>query len=228
MVVTGAASGIGRAVAARMATNGWLVIALDRDPEGLEGLRADVEAVSGPESLRTVIADLAEPREAADRIVKAVEDLPRIDGLANIAGTYEPVEPNMADTAAFERILQVNLTAPWCLAATLWSKLADGGRIVNSGSLSSGAPFPKSIGYGSSKAGLNGLSRSLGFAGREVGITVRCINFGWVDTPMLDERRTTDPKRLTVQDAATEVIRILEGGASPRGADVYPFGSGGL
>ena len=225
-VVTGAASGIGRNVATMLLDRGWIVIATDRDADGLQSIPDPIADGSG--EIRRVAGDLEDLEATTHAIVREVETLPRLDGLANVAGIFDPLSMGQADTERFERHLRVNLTAPWLLADLLWEKLANGGRIVNAGSLAAGSPFPGSVAYTCSKAGLVGLTNVLHASGRKAGIEAHCINFGWVDTPLVsDEAKSRATTTLDPESAAAEIARLLCGGGSPRGAVSYPMGAGG-
>lgn len=227
-VVTGAANGVGRSVVRRLVDEGWTAIAVDRDEAGLASLRREVEAEPGTGEIRVVAADLADPTGALDAISDAISDLDRLDGLANVAGIFQRLGIDRSDPEMFEQVVRVNLTAPYVLSVGLWPRLAGGGRIVNVGSMSSFAPLPNGLAYGSSKAGLNGLTIALAAEGRPHRITARCICLGWIETELAANFRVPRDAKMSADDAAAEVVRVLAGGRTPRDAVVYPFGRGGL
>ncbi len=226
-VVTGAAAGVGRSVARKLVEQGWITIAVDADEDGLSSLALELAPVDGGD-LRPVVGDLTDPGSVLVRIEEVASDLDRLHGLANVAAVSEPLGRKQADAVAFERILRVNLTAPYTLAVGLWPYLSGGGRIVNVGSMSSFAPIPDTLGYASSKAGLNGLTIALNDEGTADDVSARCICLGWVETAMAGGELAPDDAKMTVDQAAGEVVRVLAGGEGPRGAIVYPYGRGGL
>ena len=208
-VITGAAAGVGRVVARQLVDRGWVVIAVDRDEGGLASLGDELDQIDGRGGLRLVVGDLADAESLLARIEDAASDLDRLDGLANVAGISKPLGRKTLDSAAFERILRVNLTAPYTLAVGLWPRLAGGGRIVNVGSMTSFAPIPDGLGYASSKAGLNGLTIALNAEGVADDVSARCICLGWVETALGQRGPAPPDAAMSVEDAASEIVRLL-------------------
>jgi len=187
--VTGAASGIGRATALRLAREGAAVACVDRDGAGAAAVRAEVEALGARATdILCNVADTASVNAAA----KAAEDrLGAVDILANVAGT--------ADTAGLEGIegldderwnlvLAVNLGGPFRCCRALMPGMAARGRgaVVNVSSLAGRSKSANGgLAYTSSKAGLLGLTRHLAFDYGPRGVRVNAICPGGVDTPML-------------------------------------------
>jgi NAD(P)-dependent dehydrogenase (short-subunit alcohol dehydrogenase family) len=188
-LVTGAASGIGRATALRLAGEGAPVAVVDRDGHGAEETVRAVEAAGGKAA--AFACDVARGDEVA-RTVAAIEGaLGAVDVLANVAG--------IGDTAGFggiqevtdERwgaILAVNLTGPFLLCRAILPGMGSRGRgaVVNVSSLA-GRSKSANAGpaYSASKAGLLGLTRHLAFDYGRRGVRVNAICPGGVDTPMI-------------------------------------------
>ena len=185
-VVTGAASGIGRATALLLASEGAAVAALDRNESGAVETAAMIGGTA-----RAYACDVAD--SAAVRAVAAcVEtDFDRVDVLANVAGVgdtagQEGIEA--IDDARWALTLAVNLSGPFYLCRALLPGMAARGRgaVVNVASLAgrsksaNGGPA-----YSASKAGLLGLTRHLAFDYGPRGVRVNAICPGGVDTPML-------------------------------------------
>lgn len=184
VVVTGAAQGIGRGVAERMAALGHQVVGLDHDASQL----ANFAAAQGVHGIATDVSDDAQVAKA----IRSIDDeYGRLDVLINNAGISpshggrsQPVED--IDLGEWDRVLAVNLTGSFlmCRAALPLMKRGGWGRIVNfssqggrTRSLLSGAH------YGATKAGLIGFTRVLaGQVGRH-GITANCVAPGRIDTP---------------------------------------------
>ena len=188
-LVTGAASGIGRATALRLAREGASVGALDRDASGAEAALREIEA-AGAKGL-AVTCDVAES-ERVNAAVRAVEKaLGPVDVLANVAGIgdragFERVEE--LDDRRWSRVLRVNLDGPFFLCRAVVPGMAERGRgaVVNVSSLAGRSKSANAgVAYSASKAGLLGLTRHLAVAYGRRGVRVNAICPGGVDTPMM-------------------------------------------
>lgn len=182
VIVTGAASGIGRAIAIRMANAGAIVAALDRDAEGL----ADTIASIG-ESARAYVADLRDASAiiAARDAIVAVHGLPHV--LVNAAG-FDRVEPFMSnDDELWQALVAVNFLGPIRLTrAVLDCVLAEGSslKIVN---IASDAGRVGSLGetvYAGTKGGVIAFTKSLAREMAKYQINVNCVCPGPTDTPL--------------------------------------------
>ena len=187
--VTGAASGIGRATALRLAREGAAVACVDRDAAGATTVRAEIEAL-GARSV-DVGCDVADSASVVAAARKVESVLGPVDILANIAGTgdtagIEGIEA--LDDARWNLVLAVNLSGPFhCCRALLPSMAARGrGAVVNVSSLAGRSKSANGgLAYTSSKAGLLGLTRHLAFDYGPRGVRVNAICPGGVDTPMI-------------------------------------------
>jgi NAD(P)-dependent dehydrogenase (short-subunit alcohol dehydrogenase family) len=176
ILVTGGASGIGRATAERFVTEGAKVTILDLDPAavakqlGVEGVAADVTDDAGVQ--RAV--------EAAARTMDG------LDGLVNAAGIFRFTPLGKSTSAEWLRILDVNLVGPARVsrAALPFLRTAKGSTIVNIASIQGLRPSARSGAYAASKAGLIGLTRSMA-AELSPKVRVNCVCPGSIDTPML-------------------------------------------
>jgi NAD(P)-dependent dehydrogenase (short-subunit alcohol dehydrogenase family) len=189
-VITGAASGIGRATALRFAAEGGESALLDLSLDGLRVTAAEIEKHGGRALACAVDVTDAASLEDARRRIDAELGVATI--VANVAGFGDPATGSgieQVDLEHWNRVLAVNLTGPFLMAKTfLPGMLAQGrGAIVN---VSSVAGRSKSIiataAYSASKAGLLGLTRHLAFDYGPRGIRVNAICPGATDTPMLD------------------------------------------
>ncbi|PQM26524.1 short-chain dehydrogenase [Sphingopyxis lindanitolerans] len=177
-LVTGAASGIGRATALRLAAEGARVAAADVDTDGL---RETLALAAG--DMRTIRYDAADLASVRALVADAAAD--GLDILCNIAGLLDWGPTLDFDEARFERLIAVNLTSVYALCrAALPHLVASRGTIVNMASTAGVQGTPYAIGYAASKHGVVGLTKSLAveFAGRGVRINAVCP--GQVDTPM--------------------------------------------
>ena len=174
-VVTGAGSGIGLAVGRRLVREGFTVLGVDRDEDGL--------ARAADEGMDVLRADLA---EAADRDV-VVERAAKSRYLVNAAGVIllKPIaEVTVED---LERIYRVNVHAVWDLTSRIGGGMAPGSAIVNLSSSSAKlATTTEAAGYASSKAAVLSLTRSFAYAFAAANVRVNAICPGIIDTPMQD------------------------------------------
>lgn len=159
VIVTGAGSGIGRATAVRVATEGGHVVAADLDPARLAGL---VEQC-GEDSVTAIAGDITEPETVA-RIVAAGGG--RIDGLANVAGIMDGfLPPSEVDDAVWDRVLAINLTATMRLTRALLPAMIGAGRgsIVNVASEAALRGSAAGAAYTASKHAVVGYTASVAF-----------------------------------------------------------------
>ncbi len=179
-LVTGAASGIGQAIAHRTHADGAHVIAVDRDEAGLKALAGELPGI-------TVI-----PCDLSD--LDAVDALPaEVDVLVNNAGLQHVAPVHEFDPERFSLILRVMLEAPFRLARrTLPHMYARGwGRVVNVSSVHGLRASAFKSAYVSAKHGLEGLSKVIALEGAPHGVTSNCLDPAYVRTPLV-ERQIAD------------------------------------
>lgn len=186
MVITGAGSGIGRAVAREAISAGYRVVLAGRRQSELE-----TSAASGPGVL-LVPTDVTCPEQVTALFAHAVHHFGRIDVLFNNAGIFGP--PGAVDEislAGWNETLAVNLTGSMLCAAeavrTMKAQEPQGGRIINNGSISAHSPRPQSVAYTVSKHALSGLTKSLELDGRAFGISAGQIDIGNTETEIMAE-----------------------------------------
>jgi NAD(P)-dependent dehydrogenase (short-subunit alcohol dehydrogenase family) len=182
-LVTGAARGIGLAVAKRFLAEGWRVALLD-----IEGglLRKSVEALAAPDHTLSLHCDVSDARAVAGAFTEVERKFGRLDALVNNAGVavFAPLlETSEAD---WSRVLEVNLTGPFLCAKAAVPLMREhgGGAIVNITSISAVRASTLRSAYGTSKAGLAHLTKQLAVELAALGIRVNGIAPGPVDTAM--------------------------------------------
>jgi 3-oxoacyl-[acyl-carrier protein] reductase len=188
-LVTGGASGIGRAVAIRLAKEGARVAVVDLDGEGAARTAAELRALGA--SAEAFACDVGSAQAVAETAAAAERALGSVDVLANVAGIGDTASREGLEAITeerWDRVLAVNLRGPFLLCRALLPAMVrqSRGAIVNVSSLAGrsksamGGPA-----YSASKAGLLGLTRHLAFDYGPRGVRVNAICPGGVDTPML-------------------------------------------
>ena len=170
-IVTGAASGIGAAIAAELLAQGATVLGLDLVPSG---------------SIPTLVCDLADTMALDETAEMAVDRLGGIDLLVNCAGVFYGESARDLSWSAYDHTLRVNLHAPVFLMSRLGSRMADQGygRIVNVTSIHARLSEPMSTAYDVSKAGLEAATRTFAIELGSYGVMVNAIAPGFVATAM--------------------------------------------
>lgn len=177
VVVTGAASGIGAAVARHAASAGATLLLTDRDGDGLDRVAEEIEGAL------TVVGDLADASAPAAIIGAALEAHGRIDALINAAGRTDRMSIAHGDAAGWDALMDVNARAPFLLMGRAIEAMGEpGGAIVNIGSMHAHVGTPDMAAYAASKAALATLTRNAAHAHMAERIRVNAINLGWVAT----------------------------------------------
>ncbi|MES2290779.1 MAG: SDR family NAD(P)-dependent oxidoreductase [Pseudomonadota bacterium] len=180
ILVTGAASGIGRAIAELFAERGAALALLDKDMDPLTRLANETRSVA-------IDVDLLDETATLAALDKAVESLNGLDGLVNCAGVAGSMPLERLDRATWDRFMGVNLTAPYllCRAALPHLLASQAATIVNIASGQAILPnVPGISAYAASKAGLVAFTKALG-AELSPHIRANVVAPGIVDTPMV-------------------------------------------
>ena len=198
VLVTGASSGIGQAIAVRFAREGANVAINYRSgPDQAEMTRQMARAARSNDTGKEVVvqADVADEAQVKSMISKVIEELGSLDVLVNNAGIQKPGASHEIDASDFDRVLSVNLRGPFlCSREAIRHFLTrgKGGVILNNSSVHEVIPKPKYLPYSVSKGGLENLTKSLAleYAGQGIrvnsvgpGAVVTPINKAWIDNP---------------------------------------------
>jgi NAD(P)-dependent dehydrogenase (short-subunit alcohol dehydrogenase family) len=216
--ITGASSGIGRALALALARRGDTVIATARRADELRNL-AD-EAGRRPGRIHVAPGDVADAQGMQAVVAAAEGEVGPIDVAVLNAGIYLPVEGASFDAAAFRKCVDVNLIGVANgLAAVLPRMVAGGrGRVALMGSLAGYGGVPASAAYGASKAGLINLAASLRMDLAPLGVIVQVINPGFIAT----ERNAANGSLPFLMPLDAAVDRIVAGLETERFEIAFP------
>lgn len=181
-LVTGGRSGIGQATARRLRDEGARVFTAQR------GEDREFEATS---------IDFSEPAKAGRAVDAVIDKAGRLDVLVNNAGMMEEARIEDMTLADWERTMAVNLTTPFMLIKAALPHLRSvSGSIVNVGSIEGLGSNPKHAAYGTSKAGIHGLTRAVAIDHSGEGVRCNAVAPGWIDTDINVEfiQNLPDPK----------------------------------
>ena len=197
-VVTGAGSGIGRAIAQRLTDDGWRVLAVDLEP-----------AEDGPGEPHT--ADLT-TREGNATAIEAARQFGRLDAVIANAGFQHvaPVEEFPEDR--WDAMIALLLTSPFLLARAAWPALRESGegRFVAIASAHALVASPFKSAYVSAKHGVLGLVKTLALEGAEHGITATAVCPGYVRTPLVEKQLADQAKARGIPEERVLEDVILE------------------
>jgi len=205
-LVTGAASGIGRATAVVMAANGLTVVGTDVDEEGLDGTVEKAEQLGVEGSVETVVGDL---REDVPEIVEAAAEHGNVAFLANVAGMQhiDPIDEFPMD--AYDAMQDVMVRAPVELAKHCLPRMREHGFgcVGNMASVHGHYTTADKVAYNVAKFGLRGLTQSIAAEG---GGDVRSfsVSTGYVKTPLVTDQipDTAEQRGISVQEVVEDVM----------------------
>ena len=188
-LVTGAGTGVGKAVALALLKNGYRVALAGRRKEMLE--QTAKEAGANSSNTLVVPTDVGKPDQVAALFARIKEKFGRLDTLFNNAGGNAPGVP--FEDLPFEKwqaVIDVNLTGMFLCAQAAFRMMKDqnprGGRIINNGSISAHVPRPGSAPYTATKHGVTGLTKTIALDGRAHDIVCGQIDIGNAISPMTE------------------------------------------
>lgn len=201
-LVTGAGSGIGKAVAVGLARDGYSVVLTGRRREVLEktALEARQATPASPKSQTLVVpADVRDPASVRELFAKTIDVFHRLDLLFNNAGITGPAAP--LEDLSYEdwrSVVDTNLTGAFLCTQQAFkimkSQNPRGGRIINNGSISAHAPRPDSAPYTATKHAITGLTKSASLDGRKYDIACGQIDIGNAATEMAERMKKGVPQ----------------------------------
>ncbi|MEU4324944.1 SDR family NAD(P)-dependent oxidoreductase [Nonomuraea dietziae] len=189
-IVTGGASGIGRATALTFARAGARVVVADIDGPGAEATVEQIAAVAGDKAAVAVRADVSDSDDCRRIVQTALDTFGALHVLFNNAGIIRRTTALDLDVEEWDRVMAVNVRSVFLMCKHAIPAMTEGGSIVNTGSgwgLKGGG---NAISYCASKAAVVNMTRALAIDHASAGIRVNSVNPGDTDTPMLrDEAR---------------------------------------
>jgi NAD(P)-dependent dehydrogenase (short-subunit alcohol dehydrogenase family) len=222
MLITGASSGIGRAVAERALAAGWRVGLFARRADPLHSVAASGEALVLP-------GDVTRRAEIEAAVGKLVDKWGRLDVLFNNAGIFTPAGTiDEIDPDDWDRSVAVNLTGMFNAARVAFAQMRrqapQGGRIINNGSISAYAPRPGSVCYTTTKHAITGLTKTLSLDGRPFDIACGQIDIGNAATDMVqslnDRARAEGREPQPTMDVTNAADAVLHMASLPPEANV--------
>jgi NAD(P)-dependent dehydrogenase (short-subunit alcohol dehydrogenase family) len=185
-LVTGAANGIGRAIARRLLDDGWSVAAFDLPKSGL------ARSFARSPHVALIEGDVADAAAVERAVAKAVTAFGRVDGVVSNAGIMKRKPVGKLSLADWQRVLDVNLTAAFLFARTAEKPLRKAkGAIVTVASTRALMSEPNTEAYAATKGGLVALTHALAMSlGPDV--RVNCISPGWIETGDYSKLRKKD------------------------------------
>lgn len=225
-IITGAGSGIGKAIARVLAEEGARLVLAGRRLAALDVTATEVKSL-GAECL-VVPTDVTDESQMLALFAQAKQFSPTLDLVINNAGTFEGGPIDGLDLATWQHVLAVNLTGPFLgtREAMRIMKPQGFGRIINIGSISAQMPRMHSAPYTTTKHGLVGLTKAAALEGRESGISVCCLHPGNVETERRaasDSAADKEPMMTPAEFAETvRTMAILPGHVTMLEAIVLP------
>ena len=209
-MITGASAGIGRALAVKLARDGWRVAVCARREPALQAIADDNPDVA--ERIHPFPLDVTDPAESEAVFMAVEDDLGEIDTLILNAGDYDPMTLDEFDPALFRRLAEVNyLGAVNGIGAALGPMRQRGrGQILVTASLSAYRGLPQAAPYGASKAAVLNMAESLRPALVGTGVSLRVINPGFVKTRLTEKNRFHMPQLITPEAAADYIHREID------------------
>jgi NAD(P)-dependent dehydrogenase (short-subunit alcohol dehydrogenase family) len=184
-IVTGAAGGIGLAIARRLLHDGANVMLADLDAQRLQDAAAELGKEADPARIAVSRCDVSCEADVVRTVDAAIQQFGNFDFLVNNAGLmiFKPLEQQTGED--WNRILGVDLVGAFYFIKQAFLRMAEGGAIVNISSVHAIETEPMVASYAAAKAALLSLTRSAALEGKPKGIRVNAVLPGAIDTPML-------------------------------------------
>lgn len=209
-IVTGAGSGIGKAVALQFMRSGANVVLVGRRKSKLDAAIKEIETYKT--NVITIECDVSKARDVEEMANKTIEHFGTVDILVNNAGIGAIVPLVELEEELWNQVISINLTGTFlCTKAVLPNMIErEYGRIINISSVIWQRGRAGTTAYSASKAGLIGFTRSLAWEVETKGITVNAICPGWVNTEMAERSAKTIASRYNVSpEEALDIMKSI-------------------
>jgi len=209
-LITGASSGIGRALAVALARDGWRVVVSSRRQEALEAIATDHPDIAGRFYPR--VADVTDRSQLAAMVAAIESDVGPLDTVVLNAGAYDPVLLDDLDAGRFAHTMEVNFTGTMNGLAAAFPHLRARGRgqILVTASVAAYRGLPKASAYGASKAAVLNAFEALKPEADATGVSLRVINPGFVETELTAKNDFKMPQLITPEQAASYIHREID------------------
>jgi NAD(P)-dependent dehydrogenase (short-subunit alcohol dehydrogenase family) len=188
VLITGAAAGIGKACAERMASEGGRIVCVDVQQEAVELTAKELRA-SGAEAV-AFACDVSDPAQVESTVARAIGEFGQLDSLCNIAGILHFDNTHELSLEKWNKVLAVNLTGTFLMCQSALPHLLDGGgNFVNMSSTAGLAGNPWMAAYSASKGGVLALTRTLAVEYGKRGVRANAVCPGSIKTAMASQFR---------------------------------------
>ncbi|MDH4084662.1 MAG: glucose 1-dehydrogenase [Nitrospira sp.] len=213
-IVTGASSGIGRAIAERIAEEGAIVVVnYSKSSDQAQQVVVGIQAKGG--KALAVQADMSRVVDARRLIADTIKQFNRLDILVNNAGKFMPKPLEETTEEDFDGVIALNAKGPYFAMQEAAKALKDGGRIVNISTGGTQLNFPGATAYLGSKAALEQYTKGLAQELAPKGVTVNCVSPGFTETGMMTEEyrqigiQLSPMKRLGAPNDIADVVVFI-------------------
>lgn len=202
VLITGAASGIGRATAERLASEGASLALSDVNAEGLAETAATCTDAGA--EVYSAVSNVADEDSVAELVAAAVAEHGRLDSVVNVAGILHFEDLRKTELSDWNRVIAVNLTGTFLVCRAAMDHLLEtGGNIVNTSSTSAIAGHPWTVSYSASKGGVYALTQCLAVEFGKQGVRCNSVAPGSILTPIQNEFRLPEGANVKLIDRIT-------------------------
>ncbi len=220
VLVTGAASGIGRATAQRLASEGAMVVCTDVQREALENTVGDIASQSGIAIAQ--VCDVSDAKAVHEAVDTVIRQYGKLDVVCNVAGILEFGHTHDFSIDRWERLISVNLTGTFRVCQEAIPHLIETrGNIVNVASLAALYGTPYAAAYSSSKGGVVGLTLALAIEYSLAGLRVNAVCPAAIETPMTSNMEVPEGAHLELMMRNMPPDGALQGPETVAGAIAF-------
>ncbi len=210
--VTGASSGIGRALALELAAAGYTVAASARHEEELAALAREAEAAG--RTIRCYYCDVTDERMMEQTVARIEDELGPIALAVLNAGVFLPAYGERLDSYPFATTFRVNVLGVVHGLVPVLDRMRERrfGHVLLTGSVTAYVGVPSAAAYGAAKAAIHNIARSLKFDLDKLNIRIQVANIGFVETPLIQRYRVQIPGSITPEEAGQRMLRGISRG----------------